>query len=315
VATLGTATTAEHLQKLFQVCEQVIFCFDGDRAGKEAAWRAMNNTLPVMKAGKLARFMFLPDGEDPDSLIRARGKEGFEAEIGHAMSFSDFFFEKLTRSLNMDSHDDRYRLIEQSKEYLQHIKEPGFLRLMASRLADLAELQDIEKIDLLSQLGIDTKGALKAGAGRGFSRDKPVAAVPRQAPMPIKKAIGYLLQYPDLATRAGDPGRFLALDMDGIELFVQLLDLLQLDPQLNTARILLHWQNTPQYQYLVSLAKPPLITDREAIGNEFDATLELLMRQHQQQRFEQLQRKERKQGLESLEKREYFQLLRAMKPV
>ncbi|MCU7965633.1 MAG: DNA primase, partial [gamma proteobacterium symbiont of Bathyaustriella thionipta] len=311
VATLGTATTAEHLQKLFRLCDEVFFCFDGDRAGRDAAWRAMNNALPVITPGKQARFMFLPDGEDPDTLVRAKGKTGFEAEMAKAMTFSEFFFDNLMKQVNMDSLDGRSKLIDLSKPYLKQIQEGAFLTLMIARLSELA---DIDKVTLFPLLGI--KSAQSENSQKlpknhvANSSLNPM----RQAPSPVKKAITYLLQYPGLAEKAGDPGRFLSLELENISLFVQLLDLLQNDPHLTTARILANWQNSTQHQYLAKLAvEPLLITDEEAISCEFNETLQLLARQYQQQRFSQLQRKERNQGLEPLEKQEYVQLLLSIK--
>jgi DNA primase len=311
VATLGTATTAEHLQKLFRLCDEVFFCFDGDRAGRDAAWRAMNNALPAIKPGKQARFMFLPDGEDPDTLVREKGKTGFEAEMTQAMTFSEFFFDSLMKQVNMDSLDGRSKLIDLSKPYLEKIQEGAFLTLMIARLSELA---DIEKASLLPLLGIKSatpERSRKAPQGKAINSSMGQT---RQAPSPVKKAITYLLQYPNLAENAGDPGRFLSLEIEDIGLFVQLLDLLQNDPHLTTARILAHWQNSTQHQYLAALAvEPLLITDEQAISCEFNETLQLLTRQYQQQRLTQLERKERNQGLGALEKKEYVQMLLSIK--
>ncbi|NOQ79257.1 MAG: DNA primase [Gammaproteobacteria bacterium] len=311
VATLGTATTAEHLQKLFRLCDEVFFCFDGDRAGRDAAWRAMNNALPAIKPGKQARFMFLPDGEDPDTLVREKGKTGFEAEMTQAMTFSEFFFDSLMKQVNMDSLDGRSKLIDLSKPYLEKIQEGAFLTLMIARLSELA---DIEKASLLPLLGIKSatpERSRKAPQDKAFNSSMGQT---RQAPSPVKKAITYLLQYPNLAENAGDPGRFLSLEIEDIGLFVQLLDLLQNDPHLTTARILAHWQNSTQHQYLAALAvEPLLITDEQAISCEFNETLQLLTRQYQQQRLTQLERKERNQGLGALEKKEYVQMLLSIK--
>jgi len=110
VATLGTATTHEHLERLFRTVPEVVFCFDGDRAGREAAWRALENTLPVLRDGREARFLFLPDGEDPDSLVRKIGKQALEQQIATATHLSDFFFDRLAAPLDINSIDGRARL-------------------------------------------------------------------------------------------------------------------------------------------------------------------------------------------------------------
>ncbi len=304
VATLGTATTPEHLKVLFRLCDDVFFCFDGDRAGRDAAWKAMNNALPVMKQGKYAHFMFLPDGEDPDTLIRAKGKLGFEAEMEQSMTFSEFFFDQLVKQVNLNTREGRDKLNYLSKPYLKEIKDNAFKDLMKTRLEELAELSHGEKQRLDTDLGVNI-GGNKAH----YETQKHSFNQPRQAPSTVKKVISYLLQYPQLAKKAGDPGRFLLLEIEGIRLFVQLLDLLQTDPHLTTARILAHWQESEHYQYLTQRAIEPLLIDEKAISSEFNDFLQLFARQYQQQRISQLERKERNQGLGVLEKKEYRQLV------
>ena len=307
VATLGTATTSEHLQKLFRLCDEVIFCFDGDRAGREAGWRAMKNALAAIQPGKQARFMFLPEGEDPDSLVRQQGKAGFEAEIDKAQSFSGFFFDTLMQQVDMETLDGRSRLVDLSKPYLQQIQEGVFQTMMVTRLSELA---DIDRITLSSLLGIKTAAAASIDRSGGGFKQKTLSQASPQVASPVRKAIAYLLQYPQLAELSGDPGRFAALELADIGLFVQLLDLLQNDPNLNTARILAHWSDPGQRQYLEQLAvEPSLLSDEEAIRCEFNEILQLLGRQFQQQRFNRLERKERQQGLNQTEKKEYLQLL------
>lgn len=312
VATLGTATTSDHLQKLFRLCDEVFFCFDGDRAGRDAAWRAMNNALPVIKPGKQARFMFLPDGEDPDTVVRHQGKAGFEAEMDKAMTFSEFFFDHLMQQVNMESLDGRSKLIDLCKPYLEKIQEGAFQTLMVARLSELA---DIEKASLLPLLGIKSVSMMTGASLSARGDQRKTASIHKvQGPAPVKKAITYLLQYPSLAEKAGDPGRFSSLELADINVFIQLLDILQNDPNLTTARILANWSDKEQHQFLARLAvEPLLINDETAVSGEFNDLLLLFTRQYQQQRITQLQRKERQQGLSSLEKNEYLQLLQALK--
>jgi DNA primase len=115
VATLGTATTPEHLERLFRVTEEVVFCFDGDRAGRQAAWRALENTLPTLGEGRQVRFLFLPEGEDPDSLVRTEGAEAFTARLARALPLSDYLHDELAARVDMDSMDGRARLAELAK--------------------------------------------------------------------------------------------------------------------------------------------------------------------------------------------------------
>ncbi len=317
VATLGTATTAEHLQILFRLCDEVFFCFDGDRAGRDAAWRAMSNALVAIKPGKQAYFMFLPDGEDPDTLVRAQGKDGFEEQMTHAMTFSEFFFDSLMQDINMDSLDGRSKLIDLSQPYLEKIPQGAFQTLMVSKLSELSEI-DISRLEQLLGFSTSQRANNKSQNLKSIFTEQAAynknKGVTREAPSPIKNAITYLLQYPYLAAQVGDPGRFMALELEHVVVFVKLLDLLQNEPNLTTARILTHWQHNEHYQYLCSLAvEPLLITDEKAINREFYDILQLLMRRLHQQRLTQLQRKLRQQGLGKSQMNEFSSLLSKLK--
>src|SRR5690606_32608322 len=119
VATLGTATTREHAELLFRNAPDVYFCFDGDRAGRAAAWRAAESVLPRMRDGRQAFFLFLPEGEDPDTLVRKEGSEGFEARMREATPLSEFFFAELSRDVNLATLDGKARLAERARPLLQ----------------------------------------------------------------------------------------------------------------------------------------------------------------------------------------------------
>ncbi|MGY8794291.1 MAG: toprim domain-containing protein, partial [Woeseiales bacterium] len=111
-ATLGTATTLDHLNRLFRVCEEVLFCFDGDRAGRDAAWKALENALPQIKEGRQIKFVFLPDGQDPDSYVQENGAVAFETAMDKATPLSDFLLEELAGQVDMNSVDGRARMAE-----------------------------------------------------------------------------------------------------------------------------------------------------------------------------------------------------------
>src|SRR5210317_1706727 len=121
VATLGTATTPEHLERLYRTVSEVVFCFDGDAAGRRAAWRALENALPVLRDGREARFLFLPEGEDPDSLVRRIGAETFRKKTVESVPLSRFFYESLSQQVDTDSVDGRARLVELAKPLLQKL--------------------------------------------------------------------------------------------------------------------------------------------------------------------------------------------------
>ena len=142
VATLGTATTNAHAQKLFRLTDNVVFCFDGDAAGRKAAWRALENTLPVLADGKNARFLFLPDGEDPDDFVRRRGRAAFEDALAHAMPLSEFLIAELSARHEPSSDEGRAALVAASRPYVSQIGAPILAALITRRIAEIAGLPE-----------------------------------------------------------------------------------------------------------------------------------------------------------------------------
>ena len=148
VATLGTATTAQHLERLFKMVSEVVFCFDGDAAGRKAATRAMETTLPVITDGKEARFLFLPDGEDPDSLVRKEGKDDFEQRLRDALPLSSFFFQVQQRDIDLDHLDGRARFSREALPLIDSM-QPGLLQqMMLNQVRDLTGLSEQQMEDL-----------------------------------------------------------------------------------------------------------------------------------------------------------------------
>src|SRR5688572_14092312 len=137
VATLGTATTPDHAELLFRNAPDVFFCFDGDRAGRGAAWKAVESVLPRMKDGRQAFFLFLPEGEDPDSLVRAEGRVGFDARLRQATPLSEFFYAQMSADVNLSSLDGKARLAERCKPLLAQIPDGAFGDLMKQRLTEM----------------------------------------------------------------------------------------------------------------------------------------------------------------------------------
>ncbi len=149
VATLGTATTPVHVQKLFRQTDTVVFCFDGDNAGRKAAWRALENTLPVLADGKNARFLFLPDGEDPDDFVRRRGKAAFEQALAQAVPLSEFLLRELVAHHPPTDAEGRAALVTAARPHLAAIEAPLLRALITRRLAELSGLPEPELRALL----------------------------------------------------------------------------------------------------------------------------------------------------------------------
>jgi DNA primase len=202
VATLGTATTPTHAQKLFRVADTVVYCFDGDAAGRKAAWRALENTLPVIADGKQAVFLFLPENEDPDDFIRQRGKAAFEALIEHATPLSEFLLMELSARHPPVSAEGRSALLAAARPLMGEITAPILSALLRHRLGDLTQLPDAELRQLLptasgAQGARDAKRQDNLPAAR--SNRGGTGPVRRRAPSLIRELIQNLLFQPELA--------------------------------------------------------------------------------------------------------------------
>lgn len=151
VATLGTATTAQHLERLLKMVPEVIFCFDGDEAGRKAAKRALETTLPVITDGKEARFLFLPEGEDPDSLVRQEGTDAFEHRLNEALPLSEFFFRSVSENSDLTSLDGRARFSNLALPMIEQM-QPGILKqMMQEKISELTGLS-LDQLNSVSNL-------------------------------------------------------------------------------------------------------------------------------------------------------------------
>jgi DNA primase len=150
VATLGTATTPTHVQKLFRLTDTVVFCFDGDNAGRKAAWRALENTLPVLADGKNAVFLFLPDGEDPDDYVRKRGRAAFEKAQEGAVPLSEFLLADLAARHPPASAEGRAALVAAARPHMAEIHAPVLAAILRRRLSELSGLPESELRELLN---------------------------------------------------------------------------------------------------------------------------------------------------------------------
>jgi DNA primase len=297
VATLGTATTAEHLERLYRTVKEVVFCFDGDAAGRRAAWRALENALPVLRDGREARFLFLPEGEDPDSLVRHIGKQEFLQKTADSVPLSQYFLESLSQQVDTRSVDGRAHLVELARPLLQKLPDSVFRDLMMNQLAQLSGLPapQLEKRVF------------------GTKEPKPVPS-PRQRPRdssrsPVRVAIRLLLEQPELSERVKRPCGFEDLQLPGIALLVELLEILWQHPHLCTGSILEHWRDRPEQQHLAKLATLPLELPEDGLAEEFCGAVQRLKEQRTRQRTEQLLFKDQQTGLTDSEKTELKQLL------
>jgi DNA primase len=301
VATLGTATTHEHLESLFRTVPEVVFCFDGDRAGREAAWRALINTLPVLRDGREARFLFLPDGEDPDSLVRKTGREAFERQISTATHLSDFFFERLAGQVDIGSIDGRARLVTLAKPLLSSLPDSVFRQLMVERLAELAHTSP----DRVTATPVPGQGG--PGAGPALTSSPAEQSSGRKSP--VRQAMERLLYQPALATAITLPATLAQCTQPGVRLLIEIIELLQQKPELTTAVLLEHWRDHEDGRYLSRLAcwTPPL--DDLDLAADLQGNLNEIVRQHIENRINYLDSEHKQRALSSAEIQEYGKLL------
>jgi DNA primase len=287
VATLGTATTPEHTEVLFRAAPDVVFCFDGDRAGRAAAWKALESALPRLRDGRQAYFLFLPDGEDPDSLVRKEGRDGFEQRIKQAMPLSDYFFNELSHDVEMGSLDGRARLAERARPLIAKLPDGAFRDLMA---------QELEKRS-------GARAMLQADPAAHRAVQRPVA-VQRSL---VRSAISLLLAQPGLADLVEKPYRFLGLDKPGVGLLAELLDIARSRPGINSAVLVEHFAERPEYPSLQKLMAALSVGEPEIQRLEFMSALERMEHQSLIQRRNSLSA--RRDQLSDAEKAELRTLL------
>ena len=283
VATLGTATTAEHIERMFRKVDDIVFCFDGDRAGRDAAWRALENALPTLRDGRQIRFLFLPDGEDPDSLVRKEGKAKFDQRITHANTLSQYLFEQLTPVSGTMTIDGRARLAEAAKPLLKKLPSGSLQQMMVAELAQRTRMD----VELLSaDIGVTTKQP-------GPSATQSAAPSIQRGPSLVRKAITALLHQPGLAKTIDDTGWLKEIDQAGISLLLNLLELLQQHPHLSTGGILEHWRDTDHGRHLAKLAAQPVLIDGAALEAEWRDTVQRLNMAANEAQLERLEERDR----------------------
>ncbi len=293
VATLGTATTPDHAELLFRNAADVYFCFDGDNAGRRAATKAMESVLPRMKDGRQAFFLFLPEGEDPDSLVRNEGASGFDARLQQATPLSQFLFDSLSADINLGTLDGKARLAERARPMLAQIPDGAFGDLMQQRLTQLTGV-----------------GAREAAPVRRMSVQDPrqaAAAAPKRSL--VRSAIALLLQQPALATEIPLPLRFETLRQPGIELLVDLLHLINTHPNISVGSLVEQFADREEYAALQKLAGQEVPGDETEWRTALADAVRQLEAQTRQQRIEELQNKQASGGLDDADKHELRGLL------
>ncbi|MGF1742715.1 DNA primase [Vibrio profundum] len=297
VASLGTSTTGDHLQLLFRQTPTVVCCYDGDRAGKEAAWRALENALSYLKSGNTLKFLFLPDGEDPDSYIRQNGREAFELQIKNAIPLSSYLFDNLIElhQINLGSQEGKSALRAQASQLINKIPDPYFQEMLEKLLDE--------------RTGFDNqfRRKRKSSSASMNSNQKPLKRTPMRA------VIALLIQNPSYAEMVPDLSSVKELALPGLSLLIEVLDYCHTHPHIKTGQLLERWRSTENETLLSRLASWDIPLNEDNQEDIFLDSLDNILAQCVEKQIENLQAKARSIGLSTEEKRELQALMLDLK--
>ena len=302
VATLGTATTAAQVARLFRVCDEVVFSFDGDRAGRQAAWRAMENTLGEVREGRQVRFVFMPDGEDPDSLVASEGARAFERRLASAVPLADFVVGGLREGLDLSSTDGRARLAALARPLIARIPDPIYRALLVDQLAGAVGLSATRLERLLAGDAPPPPRRAQRPARRRLPGGRPTL---------IRRALALLLNHPAIALDAPLPEGLATLERPGARLLRGLIEDIRRHPQMNTAMVLEHWRDDDEGRHLGRLLDIEVLDDETGAARELADILGRLADESRRERLRSLDA--RAEALSPAEKDELRRMLRPEK--
>lgn len=292
VATLGTATNPKHLQTLFRHTKEVIFCFDGDNAGRAAAWRALITNLGSIHDGVQIRFLFLPEKEDPDTLIRRIGQQGFLQRLQQAQPLSEAFFDLLQENTPLKSADEKAAFASKAQSYLNRIPNGIFKELMKKELAKRLNVyvSDLDSI-------------------KGSSKNKISLKKNNALLDPAQKAIALLLQEPKLCCESIPVNELQAIESDNVKLLLDVIELIQKNPDISIGEIISNFDNQQLQQQIAMLAARQLPFAAEGLLAEFNGAIAALQKRYREHTIEQLIEKSRQTELSEEDKRKLSWLL------
>jgi len=265
VASMGTATTNDHFNRLFRLTDSIFFCFDGDDAGLKAAWRALENSLIHLRDGRQIKFVFLPDGDDPDSYIANNGTSKFEKQLDSGKDLSDFLIDKISENIDLNSIDGKARMAERAKPFIGKIPDGIFKELIIDKLSASVGISSKKLTALISQM--NKKESMKPKT-RSYTKMMSQRSSKTQ-PSIIKKSIMLILNYPEAAKNIKHHD-FKDYKKPGIKILLKLIKTTQEGSNINAASLIERWRDDDEGKHLAKLAIN-LFPDNP----EFDASKEL----------------------------------------
>jgi DNA primase len=307
VATLGTATTQEHLNKIFRMTSEVVFCFDGDRAGRQAAWRALENALPLARDGRELKFMFLPEGHDPDTLVAEEGAEAFENRMKAALPLSEYLVQQLIVDVDLDHIDGRAKLKALAGPLFARMPEGIYREMLADRLASRVGMP----ANKLKEFFAAGEPKRAANPSEPFIRQRGRMSVGRGNL--LTQAITLVLHHPAAAGAIEDPELLGSIDKAGVSVLKELLEQAATASSASTATLLERWRDRNEYERLTELATlDPLVADTASAAKELKMAVEKLLEEYGPgRRMDELLKKAEELGLNYEEKAELSSLLKS----
>jgi DNA primase len=307
VATLGTATTQEHLNKIFRITSEVVFCFDGDRAGRQAAWRALENALPLARDGRALKFMFLPEGHDPDTLVAEIGAERFEEQLKSALPLSEYLVQQLLLDIDLEHVDGRAKLKALAGPLFARMPEGIYREMLAERVAarvgmpantlkEFFAAGETKRVPHGAELPPRHRGRMSVGRGNLLTQ-----------------AITLVLHHPAAAGAIEDLESLDQVDVPGVAVLKEMLGQAAAAALPSTGMLLERWRDRPEYGRLAELAmQDPLVADGPSAAQELKMAVEKLLQEYGPgRRMDELLKKAGELGLNYDEKAELSRLLKS----
>ena len=316
VATLGTATTPEHFRRIFRLVKEVMFAFDGDRAGRGAAWRALQHALPEAREGREIRFLFLPEGHDPDTLVGEEGREAFERRLESTLPLSEYLVRELSEQTDLSHADGRARFAESARPLVTKVPEGVYRELLTGRVAEVVGLA-ADRLQALWAQGISGAGSPPPETGNSSARaaaetDRPRSHLSAGRGSLVRQAIARLVRFPSIATSITEAERA-SLDgcaEKGITVLRELLDDLRVRPLSIPAQVLERWADRSEGKHLGNLLdEEEMLGDASAAALELKAAVVKLAEQAIERRIEALEAKSRTTRLDAKELQEFQRLM------
>ncbi|MDP3561514.1 MAG: DNA primase [Legionellaceae bacterium] len=297
VATLGTATSTYHIQLLSKHTKQLMFCFDGDPAGRQAAWRALESSLPQLDSGLNAQFIFLPENQDPDSLVRQEGKSAFMERLAAAIPLHQFFFDTLMQDIDSSNLTGKSQLITAAKPYLIKMPDGPYKQLLINELARITRIENHRIIQLITEK---------------ITNQPPNEVIEKKeiTRTPIHIVIALLLQHPEIYTSDLNALNGVVVIDPKQRILQKIMQQLDQNPSVNTAALVESWRDTSAFEMINTLAAWNHQVPEHALVNEWKEIMLFILKQTQENKIQILIEKSRNIGLTETERLDLQALLK-----